>query len=420
MQSEDSVLPVVSSDGERVPSRDANDQPPVNPSPPEGDEEDVTSDELPDEYGFVHSNSTRGGDISHPPSARHERHVAKWRDMIANWEKFAVQRTGRHARAFQRRVRKGIPKVLRGTVWCRLLGATELKLRNPTQYLRILSVPIGKKDTSQIALDLGRTLPANIHFHEHGPGQAALRNVLTAWCAYYAPAAPESTPPAGAVPVAGPLDPSAGAAAAAAPTTSGTPAASPAASPGKERVGYTQGMGYLVAMLLLHMPEDDAFWSLVALMKKRDLQGMFSDRFPMLHLLLAQFEDALTEHAPQHAKVLQKCGLEPIFYAVEWFMKAFVGDLPVEAVARVWSIWFHDGDEKILLRTAVALVRMTKLPSVAPDDPESQKAVKEAIKRTALSVDPDRLIDAAFAVKMRRDRLALIRTKHFAQDEKKT
>ena len=32
-------------------------------------------------------------------------------------------------------------------------------------------------------------------------------------------------------------------------------------------VGYVQGMGFITALLLLYMGEEDAFWLLVALMK---------------------------------------------------------------------------------------------------------------------------------------------------------
>lgn len=31
--------------------------------------------------------------------------------------------------------------------------------------------------------------------------------------------------------------------------------------------GYVQGMGFVAAVLLLHMPEEDAFWTLAALMR---------------------------------------------------------------------------------------------------------------------------------------------------------
>jgi hypothetical protein len=33
------------------------------------------------------------------------------------------------------------------------------------------------------------------------------------------------------------------------------------------QVGYVQGMGFIAAVLLLHMGEEESFWTLVALMK---------------------------------------------------------------------------------------------------------------------------------------------------------
>lgn len=34
-------------------------------------------------------------------------------------------------------------------------------------------------------------------------------------------------------------------------------------------MGYVQGMGFVAGMLLLYMPEEEAFWSMMALMKGR-------------------------------------------------------------------------------------------------------------------------------------------------------
>ena len=36
-----------------------------------------------------------------------------------------------------------------------------------------------------------------------------------------------------------------------------------------DQIGYTQGMNYIVAMLLGFMPEEDAFWAFVSIMHKR-------------------------------------------------------------------------------------------------------------------------------------------------------
>lgn len=43
-------------------------------------------------------------------------------------------------------------------------------------------------------------------------------------------------------------------------------------------VGYCQGMSFIAGMLVLHLPEEEAFWCLVALLQKpKYLQGYFDD-----------------------------------------------------------------------------------------------------------------------------------------------
>lgn len=304
-----------------------------------------------DEYGF----EAGVVGLTESDDTRDRRRLEKWRIMLEQWDKFALNPTRSNATTFRNRIRKGIPKFYRGTVWMRLLGAAELKLRNPGQYQRFLGTAIHPKNARQIDFDLGRTLPTNVNFRNHGIGQAALRNVLVAWTAYT-------------------------------PTT-----------------GYTQGMSYFAAMLLLHMPEEDAFWCFVALMRLREVQGLFSDGFPLTHLLAQQFATALERYSSSTANVFKKIDLDPQHYAHKWFMRGFVSELSPEAVTRVWGIWFHDGDEKILLRTAIALVMLAKLPSVVSQaGSRAQEAVDEALKATASTVDPDVLLDAAYSIPLRR------------------
>lgn len=52
-----------------------------------------------------------------------------------------------------------------------------------------------------------------------------------------------------------------------------------------------QGMGFIAGLLLLYMSEEDAFWTLVALLKgKRNepFEGMFADGLPLLQLSMSQ------------------------------------------------------------------------------------------------------------------------------------
>ncbi len=59
------------------------------------------------------------------------------------------------------------------------------------------------------------------------------------------------------------------------------------------QVGYVQGMGFLAGLLLLYMCEEDAFWTLVAILKgamHAPLEGLYQAGLPLLRQFLYQFE----------------------------------------------------------------------------------------------------------------------------------
>jgi Rab-GTPase-TBC domain len=58
------------------------------------------------------------------------------------------------------------------------------------------------------------------------------------------------------------------------------------------QVGYVQGMGFIAGLLLLYMREEDAFWTMVALLKGASrpppLEGLYLEGLPLLRLSLSQ------------------------------------------------------------------------------------------------------------------------------------
>ena len=58
------------------------------------------------------------------------------------------------------------------------------------------------------------------------------------------------------------------------------------------QVGYVQGMGFIAGLLLLYMCEEDAFWTLVALLKgtvQSPLEGLYQAGLPLLQQYFFQF-----------------------------------------------------------------------------------------------------------------------------------
>lgn len=101
-------------------------------------------------------------------------------------------------------------------------------------------------------------------------------------------------------------------------------------------------MGFLAAVLLLHMGEEEAFWTLVALLKgvvHGPLDGLFLPGIPHLQLALYQFEHLLRGALPRLAAHFDCEGVEPALYCTHWFNTVFAYRCaPRRAAARTFNV----------------------------------------------------------------------------------
>ncbi|KAJ0411616.1 hypothetical protein ATCC90586_004085 [Pythium insidiosum] len=241
------------------------------------------------------------------------RRTQKWVKMIGkqleDWEVCQLK----NARKLKSRIRKGIPEALRGRVWCHLAGSTQMLQNNPGAYRDFLSVArVPCEET--IARDIGRTFPKHYLFHDRTSlGQCSLMNVLKAYSLH---------------------DPD---------------------------VGYCQGMGFLSAMFLSYMPEEQSFWHLVACLnhKRYDMAGLYRPRMPKVPETIFIFERLLRQLMPQLAAHLDNEGMHPTMYLTQWFVTLFTYNFPFEFVTRVWDVFLNEG-WKVIFRVALALMKLSQ------------------------------------------------------------
>eukprot|EP00741_Cyanophora_paradoxa_P019159 tig00021123_g18499.t1 len=306
-----------------------------------------------DEYGFrleSHAGSEMrvAGRVSRPEQPKL---VAKWEKMLRNFS--AVMQ--RDSSKVKSRLRKGVPNSLRYRVWPQLLNVINLKKQNPTRYAMLLQMRDVPADEA-IQRDLGRTFPTHVlYMQERGPGQQKLYNVLKAYSLH---------------------DPD---------------------------VGYCQGMAFIAAVLLLYMPEEDAFWALVRLLQgdRFRLKGLFSPGLPLVNQALFQFEHLLRQYTPRLLAHLTAEGIPVGMFSTEWFITFFSRTFPFATVLRIWDCFFFEG-YKVIFRVAVALMRMSE-----------QELLRQRIEGIMTTVrnfppqilDPDTLLRAAFRLNLSRARL---------------
>ncbi|CAE6356645.1 unnamed protein product [Rhizoctonia solani] len=215
-----------------------------------------------------------------------------WGQVVANYEEVARTRPTELAQAIE----SGIPASLRGMMWQLMSASKDVALEKTYSDLIKKSTPHEKA----IMRDLGRTFPNHEFFNDGGGvGQENLFNVLKAYSLY---------------------DP---------------------------EVGYCQGLAFIVAALLLNMPDEEAFCVLCRLMHSYDLRGHFLPDMPGLQLRLYQFDRLVEDVLPVLHIHFVRQGIKSSMYCSQWFLTMFSYRLPLDLVFRIMDTVFANGIEAI-------------------------------------------------------------------------
>ncbi|KAL3230829.1 GTPase-activating protein GYP5 [Nakaseomyces bracarensis] len=121
-------------------------------------------------------------------------------------------------------------------------------------------------------------------------------------------------------------------------------------------VGYTQGMAFVIAPLLLNCDsEAEAFGLLIGLMKNYGLREFYLPDMPGLMVMLYQFDRVIEENSPLLSNHLNREGVRASMYATQWFLTMFAYRFPLTFVLRILDVVFVEGVES-LLKFAVNLM----------------------------------------------------------------
>lgn len=126
------------------------------------------------------------------------------------------------------------------------------------------------------------------------------------------------------------------------------------------QVGYTQGMAFVAAPLLLNLKESEAFCLFVQIMKVYEFRSFVLPGMPGLHLRLYQFDRLCEDRFEKLHVHLKREGVLPSMYASQWFLTLYAYRFPLSLVERILDIVIAEGLEAVL-KFALALIE-----SVAP------------------------------------------------------
>lgn len=298
----------------------------------------------------------------------------KWIAMLKQWEKYAG------SAKVKTRCRKGIPDPLRGAAWVRLTGCDRVAAAEAPVYARLLCRPLHRTCTLNAAeLGIGAgagsvaAAPA-YRVQSWGSMRALPATAAAATAAPSAAAAAASFPAWVAVPEEGEDDERVAAALDTierdiSRTFPQYPLFSEsrgqdalcrvlvAYARGDREVGYTQGMGFLAAMALSYLPEEDAFALLWTVMRdaRHHLRGLFLPGLPQLIVLQHVLSGLLAKVLPRLSAHFHAAGIHPTMYASQWFLTMFSYSYPFPFCVRVLDAFLCEGF-KAVFRIALAIL----------------------------------------------------------------
>ncbi|QRW01994.1 TBC1 domain family member 10B [Ceratobasidium sp. AG-Ba] len=163
-------------------------------------------------------------------------------------------------------------------------------------------------------------------------------------------------------------------------------------------IAYSQGLCQIAGNLLMNSPEEDAFWTFVALMDNY-LRGYYAVNSLHMEADSVFFAKTLESNDAQlAAKLFKELGLGAIDFCKPWILSGFHAIVPYEYSCRIWDIFLFEG--------APFLFR-AHLLACSPSLP-------------CLPSDPDQLIALAYAVKFKEDDMRKVRPKIEAQLRKES
>ncbi len=278
---------------------------------------------LYDEFGFRLDDEDGPEDssnalVSAPFEEENEQAAAKRLKWIAQLE-FAQTEGGEQHIARTDRLRDlvldGIPHALRPHVWVRLAGAHRKRSESEVTYKQIVRASSNDHlmTSKQIEKDLLRTLPSNICFNSRkAVGIPRLRRILrgVAW-----------------------LYPD---------------------------IGYCQGMGMIVAIFLLLMEEEDAFWMTCAVVEDLLPASYFSSSLVGVQADQLVLRGLIASALPDIDAKLQEHDIEISLITLNWFLTCYSSVMHIKMVIRLWDLLLFDGSKVLFQARTSKLSKLSR------------------------------------------------------------
>ncbi|KAH3766500.1 ecotropic viral integration site [Pelomyxa schiedti] len=250
-------------------------------------------------------------------TSKSSKDVSKWEKMMGEWDK--VKKT-----KIRKAYLKGVPATIRPVVWVLSSRASSLRAKNASTYALLSNASPPTSILAQIDTDVKRVVQLELfQTVDHEALQFTLFKLLRIYAVH---------------------DPS---------------------------LGYRQGMAEIAAFLLLHLDEENSFWTFVQLMSDENysLRIVFLEGNSALLKFFATQKQLLSQDLPQVWAHFKARAVESRLqvYVIDWFLTLYLSVLPYEIVAGVFDLMFYEGYE-VLYAVTVAIFYTFRKEILAVND----------------------------------------------------